>query len=280
MHVVRAFLVGRAFADDGFAADHGGLVGHCLCSFNCGLHGFGVVSVDTGNHMPAVGFKTLRRIVGKPAFDMAVDGNAVVVPECNQLAQTPGTGQRAGFVRNAFHQAAIAEEYIGVVVNNFVVGLVEFGCQQLFRHCHADGVGDALTEWAGSGFNARRVAVFRVTRRFRMQLAEALEFVHRQVVAGQMQQRVQQHRAVTVRQDKAVTVKPLGVGRVVAQMVVPHDFGDFRHTHRGARVSGFGFFHRIHGQRPDRVCEIVTSCHCYFLHEIELVTCCKNAPLG
>ena len=280
VHVVGAFLVGRAFADDGFAADHGWLVGHRLGGFNRSLQGFGIVAINTGNHMPAVGFKPLRRVIGEPAFNVAVDRDAVVVPERNQLAQTPGTGQRTGFVRNTFHQATVAEEYISVVIDDFVAGLVEFGRQQLFSHRHADGVGDALAKGTGGGLHARRIAVFRVTRRFRMQLAEALELVHRQVVAGQMQQRIQQHRAVAVGQHKAVAVKPFRVGRVMAQVMVPHDFGDFRHAHRRARVAGLGFFHCIHGQRPDRVCEIVTSCHCFFLHEIEFGYMPQKRALG
>ena len=51
------------------------------------------MTIDIGNHMPAVGFKTLGRIVGEPAFDVTIDGNTVVIPERNQLAQTQGAGQ-------------------------------------------------------------------------------------------------------------------------------------------------------------------------------------------
>ena len=54
-----------------------------------------------------------------------------------------------------------------------------------------------------------------------MQLAEVLEVVDRQVVAGQVQQGVDQHRAVAVGQHEAVAVGPFGVGWVVLEVMVP-----------------------------------------------------------
>ena len=49
--------------------------------------------VDIRNHVPAIGLETLRRVIGEPAFNVAVDGNAVVIPETDQLTQPQGTGQ-------------------------------------------------------------------------------------------------------------------------------------------------------------------------------------------
>jgi len=43
-------------------------------------------------------------------------------PERSQLAQAPGAGERAGLVREAFHQAAVAKEYPGAWVNNVMAG--------------------------------------------------------------------------------------------------------------------------------------------------------------
>jgi len=59
------------------------------------------------------------------AANFAVDGDVVVVVEGDQFAQFHGAGQRAGFVGDAFHQAAVAEEYIGVVIDDVVAGSVE-----------------------------------------------------------------------------------------------------------------------------------------------------------
>ena len=133
-----------------------GLSVTALAASMAACDGLRIMAVDVRHHVPAVGFEALRRVVGEPAFDVAVDGDAVVVPEGDQLAQAPGAGQRAGFVRDAFHQAAVAEEDIGVVIDDLVAGLVELGGQQLLGHGHADGVGDALAERAGGGLDARR----------------------------------------------------------------------------------------------------------------------------
>ena len=183
---------------------------------------------------------------------MAVDGDVVVVVEGGQFAQAPGAGKRTGFVRNAFHQAAVAEENPGAVVDDGVAGAVEVVRQHFFGQRHADGVGDALAERAGGGFDARRVAVFGVAGRLAVQLTEILQVVDRQVVAGQVQQGIDQHRAVTIGQHEAVTVGPLGVGGVVLEVVAPQHFGDLGHAHGGAGVAGLGFLDRIHGQRANR----------------------------
>ena len=75
-------------------------------------------------------------------------------------------------MRNAFHQAAIAQEHISVVVHNREAVAVEFGSEQFFRQSHAHGVGDALPQRAGGGFHAVGVAVFGMAGGFAVQLAE------------------------------------------------------------------------------------------------------------
>ena len=66
---------------------------------------------------------------------------------------------------DAFHQTTVAEEYIGVMINDFKAGSVELGREQMFCQRHTDRVGDSLTQGAGRGFNARCDVDFRVTRR-------------------------------------------------------------------------------------------------------------------
>ena len=84
-----------------------------------------------------------------------------------------------------------------------------------------------------------------------MKLAEALDFLHRQVIAGEVQQGVNQHRAVPIGQYEPVAVSPLGIGRIVAQMMNPQNLGYFRHAHGHAGVTRIGFLHSIHRQRAD-----------------------------
>jgi len=209
------------------------------------------MAVYVGDDVPAVGLETLRGVVGEPAFDVAVDGDAVVVPERDQLAEAKGAGQRAGFVRYAFHQAAVAEENVGMVIDDFMAGLVELGGQHLFGQREADGIRNALAERAGSRFNADGDAVFRMAGCLRMQLAEILQVVDREIVAGQVQEGVDQHRAVAIGHHEAVAVGPVRVCRVVAQVATPEYLGDFGHAHRGAGVAGIGLLYCIHRQCAD-----------------------------
>ncbi len=51
------------------------------------------------------------------------------------------TRQRTRFVGDAFHQAAIAREHPGKVVNDGVFIAIEFCSQQLFRKREPNGVG-------------------------------------------------------------------------------------------------------------------------------------------
>jgi len=134
---------------------------------------------------------------------------------------------------------------------------IEFSGQQLFRHRHAHRVGNALTERSGGRLDARRIAIFRMPGGFRMQLPELLDVLDRQVVTGQMQQRVKQHRAVAVGEHEAVAIGPLRVGRIVLQVVIPEHLGDLGHAHRRARVARFGLFDRVHRQRANRAGEVV-----------------------
>ena len=81
----------------------------------------------------------------------------------------------------------------------------------------------------------------------------ALHVVDRQRIAGQVQQRVQQHRAVAVRDHEAVAVRPLRIAGIVAQVVAPQDFGDVGHAHRHAGMAGVGFLDGIHREGADGI---------------------------
>jgi hypothetical protein len=57
-------------------------------------------------------------------------------------------------VADAFHQAAVAEEHIGVVVDDGKAWAVELGRQHVLRQRHADGVRESLAERTGGGLHA------------------------------------------------------------------------------------------------------------------------------
>ena len=246
--------VGRTLADAGLADDQAGLAAPTRLGLGDGVvHGIGVVPIHRTDHVPAVGAKALRGVVHKPRRHLAVDGDAVVVVQGDELVQLPSAGQGAGFMADAFHEAAVTQEGIGVVVHDGVARLVEFGGEQLLGQRHAHGVGDALAQRAGGRFHARRDADLRMAWGLAVQLAEVAQFVHRQRIAGQVQQGIDQHRSVTVAQHEAVAVGPMRVLRVVSQVAAPQRHGHLGHAHRGTGVAGLGLLHGVHGQCANRV---------------------------
>ena len=149
-----------------------------------------VVPVDPRLHVPAVSLEPLGRVVGEPALGLAVDRDAVVVVADDELAQAQRAGERCGLVRDAFHQAAVADEDIRPMVDDGVVRPVENGGEQSLGKRHPDRVRETLAERSGRRLDAGRDAVFGVAGRLGVELAEALELFDRQVVAGQVEERV------------------------------------------------------------------------------------------
>ncbi|MDT4854007.1 hypothetical protein FQZ97_882930 [compost metagenome] len=173
----------------------------------------------------------------------------------------PGAGEGAGFVADAFHHATVAQEGVGVVVDDGQVLAVELGGQQLLGQREAHGIGDALTQRAGGGLDAGGDVDFGVAGGLAVQLAEVLDLGQGQVVAREVQHRVDQHRGVAVGQHEAVAVEPVRVGGVVAQVLAPQGDGHVGHAHRCARMSGIGLLNGIHCQRADRVGHQGLVCH-------------------
>ena len=65
-------------------------------------------------------------------------------------------GQRDRFLADAFHQAAIAGDHVGVVIDQ---SLPKRGRELPLGERHADRIGDALAERPGRRLDAGRVAV-------------------------------------------------------------------------------------------------------------------------
>ena len=250
-----ARLVRRTEPDDRLAAQQRRAIGGRERFADCRVDRSRVVAVDAAHHVPAVGFEPSRGVVGEPPPDLAVDGNVVVVIERDQLAEAQRSRERAGLVRDAFHQAAVADEHPRAVIDDRVPVPVEARRQHLLRDCHADGVRKALPEWSGGRLDPWCVAALGVPRGHRMELPEALDLVERQRVTAEMEKRVEEHRTVPVREHEAVPIHPCGIDRVVPQMVVPEHLGNVRHPHRHPRMAGSCALYRVHGQRANRVGE-------------------------
>jgi hypothetical protein len=256
-----ALLVRCAVADDRLAADQRGLAFLALRAADGARDGIRVVAVHVPDHLPAVGLEAPWRVISEPAGDLAVDRDAVVVVEADQLAESPRARERAGLVRDALHQAAVAQEHPGEVVDDLVPRPVEGGRELLLGERHADGVGEPLPQRPGRGLDADLELAFRMARGARPELAEVLQFVDAERVAGQVQHRIEEHRAVPVREHEAVAVCPVRVPGVVLQEVAPQDLGDVRHAHRHPGMTGIGALHGVHAEGADGVGELAAAGH-------------------
>jgi hypothetical protein len=118
---------------------------------------------------------------------------------------------------------------------------------------HADRVADALAKWPRRHLDTVGVAALGMPRCPASPLAERLDVVQREVVAGQVQQRVEEDAGMAVRQDEAVTVRPVRRVRIVSHDPGPEHMGQRRQRHGGARVTRVGLLGGVHGQAADDV---------------------------
>ena len=110
--------------------------------------------------------------------NLAIDRDIIVIVEGDQLAELHRARERTGFVRNPFHQTAITQEHIGVVVNNLMAFTVELASQCALCNRHTYSVSNTLPERTRRRLNTRRITILGMTRRLGMQLAETLQFLY------------------------------------------------------------------------------------------------------
>ena len=164
----------------------------------------------------------------------------------------PGEGNC--FLADPFHQTAVSGNHIGIVIDD----ILETRGLQPFGKRHANGHGETLPERTGGGFNAAGVAEFGMTCSLRAKLAEIFDLIQRHIlVAGEIEQGVEQHRAMTGGQDKAVPVGPIGFRRIEFEKFGEEDGGDIGHPHRHAGMAGVGGLDGVHGQGADGVRHVV-----------------------
>ena len=243
MHAGCARLFRRAKANDGAAADQARSCGVGAGFGNRRRDGVHVMAVCSQN-LPSIGLETGRRVLGHGKVGAAVNGDAVIVKQHDQPRQAHMTGHRGGFMADAFHQAAVTGDNIGEVVDKVAA---ELGGEVMLGHRHADGVGNALAKRPCRGLDPAGMAGFRMACGDRAKLPEIADLIHGHVfIAGQVQQGVDQHRAVASRQDKPVTIRPVRCRRIELQVVCEQRGCRVRHTHRHARMSGFCRFYSVH----------------------------------
>ena len=87
-------------------------------------------------------------------------------------------GERDRLVADPLHQAAVAAEHIGVVVDELVA---ELGAEMPLGERHADRIADALAERPGRRLDAGGEAALGMAGGAAAELAEALQLVERHV---------------------------------------------------------------------------------------------------
>ena len=84
--------------------------------------------------------------------------------------------QRNRFLAEAFHQASVAGDHIGIMIDKIVA---EARIHQTLRQRHADRGRDPLPQRPRGRLHAGRMPVLRMAGGFRSPLPERLQFVRR-----------------------------------------------------------------------------------------------------
>ncbi len=212
-----------------------------------------VIAILHAGDVPPVRGEPSSHILGEVQRCRARQRDGIGVVEHDQLAEPEMAGERARLGRDAFHQIAVARDDVRVVVDDRVSRPVEVRGQMRLGHGHADRV--RRCPGRGGRWSPRRPRHMALGMPGcpAVPLAESLDLLHRQVVARQMEQRVEQHRPVAGRQHEAVAIGPVRISRIVPQESGPEHVRHRRRSHRESGVTRVGLLHRIDGEEADRV---------------------------
>ena len=79
------------------------------------------------------------------------------------------------------------------------------------------------------------------------------QLIQRQIISGEMQQAVQQHRSMTGGKNKAISVNPLRIFRIELQVFRPKGVSHSGSAHRHAGMSGIGILNAVGRKEADGV---------------------------
>ena len=250
---VRAGDFINAAADLGLGDDHGRLAVVVGLGLLDGLvDGLEVVAVREGDDVPAVGLVARADVLGLRELGHLVERDVVGVVQHDEVVELLVGREARRLGTDALLEAAVADHAEDVVVEDRVLRRVEHGGRHLGGRGEARAVRDARTQGARGRFDAgRRVLRVRelgVARRRAVVLAEVRDLVLRDVVAGQVEPRVEEHRAVTGGEDEAVAVDPGRVVGVEGHGLAEEDRAHLGGAERQAEVAGLGRGDRVHRQ--------------------------------
>ena len=244
--------MGRAVADHRLHADEAG-AGQLRLGGEEGAVDPLAIAAAHRLDLPAVGLEALGDVLaGEAHRGLAVDGDAVVVVEVDEPAQLEVAGQAGRLGGDALHEIAVGDDGVDEVVGHRVAR-PEPGGEHGLAQREAHAVGEALAERTGGALHAGEHPELRVARGAGVELAKLLQVVERAVEAGQVEQRVEQHRAVAGGQDEPVAAQPARLVGIEAQVARPQHVGHVRGAHGHAGVAALRLLHAVGGQHADGV---------------------------
>ena len=193
---------------------------------------------------PAPGLVLLRGVLARDVAARVRQLDPVRVVEHDHVGQAEMAGDAPGRLGDLLLDAAVGDVDERLVRQP----LAEPRGQESLGDRRADGHGVPLAERAGRVLDAAQDVALGVARRRAVPLPERLEFVGG-VVAGQVEDGVEQRRHVAGIQEEAVAVGPRHVVRVVDEEVGEEHVDEVRSAHGAARVAGLRLLH--HGRRQD-----------------------------
>ena len=227
-----ALLVWRTLTDDRLAGDQAwARIGHRILDRAGNI---GMVMPIATDCVPAGRTVPRKNILAGREISAAVDGDVVVIPQHIELAELEVTGKTDGFVIDAFHQTTVASDHPGAVVDQIVTEMrVELAFCNRHTHCHCN----ALPQRAGGAFDPVEQEVLRVASTGAAKLPEIADVIHRRRgITTEVEQRVNQHRAMARAQHETIAIMPFGRRRVEFEIFRPKDGRNIGHPHRHAGV--------------------------------------------
>ena len=183
VHLVRCWV-----ADDGLDADEGRAGSLCAGSFSCCFECLDILTGLNRLHVPAVSLVALHDVLVECDVRVVLDGDTVVIPEHDEVAQLLSACQGGSFSGHALLQVTIGRDDVDKVIKGGFAG----GCGSVekpaffpCRHGHTDGGSQALAQRTSGDLHAIGVVNLRVARGLRTPGAQRLEVFHLKAESAQ-----------------------------------------------------------------------------------------------
>ncbi len=203
--------------------------------------------------MPAVRAVASGDVLGEGDRRRRRQRHVVVVVEDDEAAEPEVGGERARLALQALHHVAVRGEDVGEMLEELVPGPVVARGEVGLTQGHSERVADALPERAGRCFDAVGDVALRMARSLAPPLPEPFDLIEREIVARQMEQRVEERRSVPRGENEAVAIPPAWVLRVVTKKARPKDVSHGSRPHRQPGMTRVRRLDHVDREEAERV---------------------------